>query len=326
MPTLPATKKKPPKPFRIGLPEQKILHALLRYHYLTAEQLARLLFRQTSLTYVQQKLKVLHDAKFCVYGYDLRGGRLGKSRYAWTLGRKGLNYLTAEGLDVQERFDVGEATQVKTLFLEHTFAVNDFFISLERLCRLMPDRLTFDVLQDFTSERVIKRKPPYVTILVGDGERRKPVRKPVIADGFVVLRLVGKGRIPLAPEIDRGTEAQGKFRQKIAALVAFACNPSEALTADDGTVHQVTPLEKVYGVRKVTIPVLTTEGAKRAQDLQRWTEAELTELGRKDQRDMFFFTAGRPDLEPPADVFLGHRWTYAFSSDPGPLIPLEGGA
>ena len=43
----------------------------------------------------------------------------------------------------------------------------------------------------------------YVTIHQGEGEKRKPVRKPVIADGFVMLRLIGKGRMPLAPEIDR---------------------------------------------------------------------------------------------------------------------------
>src|ERR1700722_10052750 len=152
--TKPITPKKPAvKPYRIGVTEDAILKALLRYHYLTAEQVTRLLYRLSSLRYVQTSLKGLGEHGFCLYGYDLRGAPSGRARYAWTLARKGLQYLAAQGLEVKERFHAGEAANIRTTFLAHTSAVNDFFISLERLCRERPDLATYNVLHDFISER-----------------------------------------------------------------------------------------------------------------------------------------------------------------------------
>ena len=46
----------------IGLPRQRILSALLRFHYLTAPQLARYGFSQGSITYVRSQLQGLPEA------------------------------------------------------------------------------------------------------------------------------------------------------------------------------------------------------------------------------------------------------------------------
>src|SRR5215203_4144493 len=88
----------------IGQPEDTILRAVRRYHYLTALQIARVAgYRSTSLTYVQTRLKRLVDAGYLQRPSFPRVGHTGSSPLVYTLGRKGRQYLFDQGEDVEFR-------------------------------------------------------------------------------------------------------------------------------------------------------------------------------------------------------------------------------
>src|SRR3954447_284328 len=90
--------------------DEYILHALARFHYLTAAQANRLLYPQLrdENRYMQRRLKKLVNA-----GYVLRLGCLpvpstGSAPYVYTLARKGREYLKGIGMTVEEYYRPAE--------------------------------------------------------------------------------------------------------------------------------------------------------------------------------------------------------------------------
>src|SRR5712692_2323325 len=142
--------------FTIGHAEHQILVALLRYYCLTSDQVRQIIgYKEGSLRFVQDKLKTLTEAGYCVRPEQRIIGRGGKGLYVFRVGRNGLNYLKAHGEDVPHRFHLGEAQRVSLLYLEHTLAVNNVLIALERLCSQAARQLT---LETVLAERSLKQR------------------------------------------------------------------------------------------------------------------------------------------------------------------------
>jgi len=106
-----------------------VLRALLRFYYLSSRQVCLLGYSPRSLTYVQTKLKRLTDAGYCQRIWLPRPSARGSAPSVYTLARKGLNYLRAQGLDVPPRYHPSEQREHSYLFLSHTLEVNDVLIS-----------------------------------------------------------------------------------------------------------------------------------------------------------------------------------------------------
>jgi hypothetical protein len=57
--------------------------------------------------------------------------------------------------------------------------------------------------------------------------------------------------------------------------------------------------------------------------LKRWTEEALTEIGRPEEGDWFFFCNLDTATASPEDMFLSPAWEQAFGTAKTPLLVLE---
>src|SRR3954470_22511129 len=122
--------------------DEDILHALARFHYLTAAQASRLLYPnlRDENRYMQRRLKKLMAA-----GHVLRLGCLpvpstGSAPYVYTLAGKGRDYLKNLGMTVEEYYRPSEERRAVTNrpFMLHRLATIDVLIAADRLCREDP--------------------------------------------------------------------------------------------------------------------------------------------------------------------------------------------
>lgn len=277
----------------ISTSDDAILYALHRYSVLSSSQVCRLLYSLGSLSWVQAKLKRLVDLEYLQRLFLPRPSRFGSAPSIFTLARKGLNHLAAQGIEVQKRHRPSER-QGSYFFLAHTLAVNDVLVSFELLCRRSPNLQ----LRAMLHESALRRDAAYV-----EDERQRRVA--VVPDGWITLVIDGAYEMALALEVDRGTEGQAKWRRKVRALVAWS---------------QGTYQEKM-GTTSLTIAVITTPGVNRMHELLRWTEAELTALGRLQQGDLFRLTCDPQSLRPE-DLILASRWVRPFDREAAPLLDL----
>jgi hypothetical protein len=278
-----------------GVPGDKILRALGRYHLLTRAQLTRLLYRQTSDTFVGE-----HLTRLTRLGY-LRMERMpllipvGGTPGYWTLREAGRRYLLTAGVLLPP---VKHAPLASPYHLRHLLALNDTLIALERLARTEPCLAIERVRHD----RDLRREAPRVVL--PDGRRTR-----VVPDAWIDL-VVADEPMGIALEVDCGTESDRQWRQKVDGLIALAAGPyRDALGADS-----------------MTVATLVVGDARRFADLVRWTEAELVRLGKRHWSTLFWFTAAAPESIEPAALYLAPRWVCPFAPHLRPLLALGAGA
>lgn len=302
----------PTTPLRFGQREVALLHALNRYHFLTAPQCARLLSRTGGLgllTRVQDKLKRLTEAGYLARQRLLPPDYGGRGGYCYTLATVGRNVLVRLGATVRPRFRPGEVGMAahNILFLEHTLAVNDVLLAAELLARHHPDRVRLDELRH---ERDLKRAPIRVTVTTGG----HPGQQAVIPDGWVNLAYpVARERHCLLLELDRDSEHQPRWKRKVHGLLA--------LLLDDAS--GTSPYGRAFGADlPAKVMVATTAGPRRAAALRSWTELALAEADATDLADLFFFTAASPTAETPHAFYTAAHWHQPFASAPTGLLPV----
>lgn len=280
------------KSVQLNPSDDSLLHAAFRFYYLSSRQACRLFYSSGSLTYVQTKLKTLNDVGLLQRIWLPRPSPHGSAPSVYTLARKGLNYLRAQGVDVARRYRPSEQNDRSYLFLAHTLAVNDVLISAELLSRHVPEVQLAHMLH----ERDLKRAP----LQVQDNDGRSIT---VVPDGWLDFRVNGSFQACLALELDRGTEEQKAWRRKVRGLLGFASGP----------------YQEVFKTRSLTIAVVTTTGDHRLLQLIRWTESELALLKEESQGDLFVFTGVAPE-STPADLFTARRWYQPFGEQPVALL------
>ncbi len=281
--------------FVLGPADDAILQALFRYHYLTSQRICRLLYSKGSGSLVRSRMKRLVDAEYCIPVFLPSRVRGGSAPTVYTLARKGLNYLRDQDIDVHKRFRLIEKREVSYLFLTHTLAVNDFLMGAELLARQTPAV----VVHELRHELDLKRQP--LKVKLADGTQDS-----YTADGWLDFHLTtttGRERVCIALELDRGSENVSKWRHKVRKILA----------ASKG------PYQELFGTAALTVAVVATPGQKRRDDLQRWTEAELTAAGEQREADLFRFTAAAPETEPPT-LLLSPCWTRPFERKLRPLL------
>ena len=291
------------EPTRLGKPELAILAALLRYRVLTGMQVTKLLFQPTSVTWVKDLLKQLYDA-----GYVARarpGARPGKGTapLCYGLTSAGVTVLRGRGLTDEAR---GRPYRVHTITegtLAHNLAVAEAMIAAERLVKAYPTIELPRLLHDLDLKQIAQ---PFTD---ADGTRRT-----VVPDAFLdfVVREEGGYRRPICLEVDRGSENERRFRDKIRGLVDFAG----------------APYREQFGRRALTIAIVAVLGEPKLAQLLRWTEAELRTLD-ADEAVMDTFrlaaipldwTVPEPERLTPEAIYRQPLWYRPFTREPRILL------
>jgi hypothetical protein len=269
---------------------ERILRAMRVYHLMTVDQVCRLLFAYpSSMSYTREHLQYLADNGY-LERIPLLHAHPGNPTNVFTLAKAGINFLAEIGITSVhpgQRSRRSEKKAYKYLFIAHTLAINEVLITVAKG-------------QDYTVERMLhdqelKRTPDNVVDANGDSQR-------VVPDAWVDLRQ-GKDQVCLSFEIDRGTEEQKVWRDKVRALVAWGYGPY---------------VER-FGTTSVTFAVVSVVGEKRMADLRHWTELELGAIKHQADGDLFMFTA--EDAKTNPDAFLyGPVWQQPFTSRTVALI------
>jgi hypothetical protein len=280
----------------IGRPKHLILVAIGIYHYLTAVQLARLLFSPGSLTYVRDQVKELFHSGHLARLFPPTLAPRGAYKAVYALDRRGYAYLKAQGLEPPGRFRPSENVEREWLFLRHTESANDLLILVNLLTRQDPQLELHRVL----TERQLKHHPVYVTV--------DDKKVGVIPDGWVDLRR-GNLQTCLAFELDRGTVSRKNWTRKVQALNAYSKGPYQDAA--------------VFDTNSLSIAVVTTASERRLNDLIDWTEDAFEQTSGDDIVSSMFLAAFDPATIAPRQAFYSPIWSQPFSDQRLPLLDFE---
>lgn len=310
-----------PRPPRLTPTDEDLLRSCARYQYVTVEQWCRLFEDGKKLRYLQRRSRELARAgnDFLIRLYPTRPAGAGKAPSLFTHGLAGRAFAAALGLRVPARFRRNDLLGLSPQHLNHSEAITDVLIAFDLLARRDPRIEIADLVHErFLHEQRFKVRVPSAHAASG-GTPGRVVE--VVPDAFVrVLARVGgrSRRFPLIVEVDRDTEQQRAFREKIAALHAFATSGE---------------FGRVYGARFFTVAFFVLaprrDPARRLAEVVAWTERELTQRGLAHDGPAFGFCALDPAATPPETLLLGDCWYSPFARAPHPLIDLtadEGGA
>lgn len=184
--------------------DRSLIETVGLFGVIRADQLTRLSYAKSSLSYVQKRLKALVEAGILVRGRV--PGRLaaGSTPYYYSLSQAGAR-LVSGVLPVRLRRKPVELANRSGLFLEHTLLTNDLLITL---LRTQGDDLRVERIE---TEWMLKEK---LGRFVPDGFLS------IVKDDF---------RYPLFIEVDRGSEQRVAWSEKIERLVSWYPQALETL-------------------------------------------------------------------------------------------------
>ena len=269
--------------FEIKPAHEMILQSLYTYYYLTAKQVCRLHYSPGSFTRVEKLLKELRDNEYLQWDFLPVKRRFGSSPAYYMLAKRGISYLRRLGKDVSLLPYPSEKRQLKSLFIPHTIAVNDFLIAASLLPRVAPDFCLHDMRHELYLKRTIKGA--------------------VVPDGWLDFRR-GKEQSCFLLEVDRGTEDIKVFKEKIRSLVHFS----------------KTSYQEIFHTPSITIVFATTTNSLRLQNMLTWTKQTLSEMRETQEADLFRFAAIPEGELDPAWLFFEKVWYRPFSDKPLALL------
>jgi hypothetical protein len=291
----------------------QLLIALAAFDYLTPSQAARLLGKETSLTYIRETFRVLAAEKlvFCLAGPVVTMPRV------YTLTAKGREYAGALWKPTPGRRVRPSEEHDKMhnpYFLRHTVAVTDVLIAARLLAKSTPGI----TLARMYTERALKRKIS-VVIPRESANGHGPTARQICLepDAGVLFRITESWHNPPETwedfffiEVYRNLPPQAwRFQQKIHGYIA----------AVDTGRH-----EALFHTPALSIAVITTaESEQMATTLKRWTEATLGEIGRPEEGERFFFCNLDTATTSPEELFLSPVWESACGTTKTPLLMLE---
>jgi Replication-relaxation len=286
--------------------DENILWALGRFHYLTAAQANRLLYPNNSdeNRYAQRLFKRLVDAGYVLRLRALPRPLIGRESHVFALAWKGREYVREMGISIESYFRPSDEKRVaqNSPFMLHRLAAIDVLLTAERLCWDFPEIWCPEMF----TERELKRgalrvEVPPIRRSTGNGPRKVAV----IPDGFFQLSINESPPVSIALELDRATEDQKVWRQKVAAYTVWAAGPyKKAFETDNLTIAVVCPTEQ------------------RRTLLMDWTMRELQAREVQTFAQLFLFTPTSPAAVSPARFVFGRVWHQADSMTPVPLIDL----
>ena len=230
--------------------------------------------------------------------------KYGMAPHVFTLAKKGREYVQGMGVSVEPYFRPSREKDASenSPFVEHRLAAIDVMITAERLCWDVPEVSCPRMLSERELKRgVVRVDVPPTHRSDSDGPRKVAV----IPDACFQLSINDDPPYSIALELDRATEDQKVWRQKVAAYAVWANGPyKKAFETDNLTIAVACPTE-----RRRTV-------------LMDWTMRELQARELAGYAQLFLFTATAPVAVSPARFFFGKVWHQADSITPVPLIDL----
>ncbi len=266
--------------------EQKILQAVSELHYATNEQLCRRFYAVSSLPYVCRMTKKLTELGYLGIDYRRQKFAVGRSKYIFFLSPRGHRYFADQGMT-----NLPKCTAYKEHLQAHILGINDVILTAYGYTFLAPHRAAVQLVQH---DLVLKRQPVVLTI---DGKRRS-----YIPDLWLEMTIDGE-RWNFCVELDRGTEQEPKWRDKVRLLLAFARNGAKERFG-----------ERMSAILIIVNPEESHRGAHRLTQLLRWTETYLREQGREAWGQVLLFGALDPSTCSAEGFFQAHWWRTPFDA------------
>jgi len=275
----------PPPSIRMTDRDAQVLEAVYHYRVMSQAHIHRLLFTDKNPNVAQRRLFLLYHNGYLDRRFLPRIGGIVTSPVLYLLDKLGSEYLIRQcGYD-EIRWQSSD-NKVGYEYLEHLLAINTFRVEVAVACRESGYRLL--TWQDDTT---LKQDYDRVTV----AGITKSVA--VIPDGYFVI-VTPDGASPLFLELDRGTMTSKRYKQKIAAYLAYARSDL---------------CEKRFGTRKFRV-LTVTESQQRAVNLKRATE------GMGGQRRFWFGVLSEMTSDA---VLTAPVWKVAGSDQAVTLLQME---
>ena len=267
--------------------DREVVKAVYEYRFLRQDQIQALLF--PSKWSAQYRLIRLYQHRYLKRVFT--AVPFGRGKTVYCLDGRGADLLAAElgvdrGIVSWQRKD----NRVGSQFLEHTLAVNDVRIALERAGQAVDGHV-----EDWADEHDLRRRhsqPGEVVYIPGAGGKK--YRAAVIPDGYFVLRWYGK-KAHFFLEVDLATIANKRWMRKVRAY---------------STYYRSGKYQAKYGTRSLHVLTVTTS-QKRLANLKATTE-------QADGGAMFWFTTF--DLMNTDNALTAPIWQVAGREGSYPVI------
>lgn len=299
------------KPFVLGESGEAVLRAVNFYRYITALDVAHLLYSPSSMTRVRSLL-----ASMCGGG-DFVGGEYlyrfclpsvsgGNPERIYILGSRGREALESEGVSVSWYHRPETAKRLSYNQVTHNLSVTRFLVAGSRWSQMNPvfslqeTRICYDL----------------AGVSVEVEEKGKRGKVSVVPDGWLLFSRVAKGKspveYPILLEVDRGTMFRERFKRHIVSRVEFVRSGG---------------YKRMFGKEAVLICYAVISGKGEAQEGRRkalclWTREALKDVGRENWTRQFRFhsmSLGEIYISPP---FEGKVWYQPGEESP---VGLFGG-
>ncbi len=294
----------------LSMREEEILKAIAYYRYMTVSNVTRLFgyAYPASLKYVGKMLTRLaggqdYQERSYLYRFPMPNTRVGNTERVYTLGATGRAYLSDLGLDIDWYFRPHKTGGLTYSHLLHPLALTRFLVTAQVLVKNQPKiKLT-----QMKIEYELRQTASEVTIAATNkAGKTEEIPIAVVPDAWLDFSLPNLQSLPILLEIDRGTEQQQKFKQHVAARIAY--------------VRRGGGYSKQFGTEYVSIAYATTGSQQRLQTMLTWTEEVMRDLGKQSFSRVFhFLSLPQGDLDPDW-LFLSPTWKRPFEKQPVALL------
>jgi hypothetical protein len=293
--------------------DEEILRAMHFYRYMTAVDVAHLLYKPSVLTAARRHLARLSGGgdeitNQYLYRFPLPQPTAGNKERIYTLGSRGRDFLVNEvGLPVAWYFRPEKVRHMSIGQVTHHLTLTRFLVAAQVWSKKQSD---FTLPHTRTSYELAKSP---ATVEVTQGGNRHTVT--VVPDAWLKFEQLQAGTHvrfhPILLEIDRGTEHQQKFKQHVRARLEFI---------KKGGLYS-----RVFGTEAVMIAYATT-GQKpeyretRRQAMCAWTQEVLVELQKENWASVFRFHSLNLDDLYNTPLFAAPVWYRPDRQTPLPLF------
>jgi hypothetical protein len=213
------TQKRPISPLTLSEPQEKILRATHFYRFLAAQDICRLHWSLSSLTYVRDLLANLAKLKYLYRFAQPSLSKGGAVENTYTLGCKGREYVERIlGLPVFSYYRPHKLRHASYGAVVHNLILSRTLIAASLWAKKQPN---FKLVKTHISHE-LARKAPSIEITNDKGERDKVK---VIFDGFLLFQKLNNDKherfYQILLEIDRGTEFKQRLVKSIQARLEF---------------------------------------------------------------------------------------------------------
>jgi hypothetical protein len=278
--------------------DERILRAVAVYRFLTALDVAHLLFQPGSLTYVREVLRRMAERQLLVW-FPLPLPSGAKLR-VYALGAKGRGALSQGGY-----YTPSKLRSLSYGYLWHC-------LLLSRFCCTAAvwgaDNPSFTLTEARLSYE-LSRTPPRIT-LCADGQE---TQASVIPDAWLLFERADGEKFPILLEVDRGTEYQERFKAHVQGRLELIRSGVYA---------------RAFQIPAVVVAYVTT-GANphhmdsRRASMQRWTDELLADLKLSNWASLFRFAAIEYNSLFTTPLFDAPVWYRPDEPETAhPLLPL----